>query len=257
MAMILLDEVDSTNTYAKQHFSELDDGTLVAARRQTAGRGRLGRSWLSGVDRDITATFVLKNISDGFHAGVICGLAVLRLIRECCPEALSFFKWPNDIYVRERKICGILSEGVVSGGRLSGVVCGFGINVNSDENDLLQAGQPATSLYLCSKSKFDVKKLTEKLEKYLFECYIKFNLDFPAVMEEWRRENRLTGQPLEAVDPAGTRITGVFRRIDADGAMILECEDGEKRFLCGDIKIDVSGTDWEKMRREIDSSSGV
>ena len=70
--MILLDEVDSTNTYAKQHFSDLADGTLVAARMQTAGRGRLGRSWLSGCGRDITATFVLKNISDGFHAGVIC-----------------------------------------------------------------------------------------------------------------------------------------------------------------------------------------
>ena len=63
----------------------------------------------------------------------------------------------------------------------------------------------------------------------------------------------VTGHPLTAVDPAGTQITGVFRRIDADGAMILECEDGEKRFLCGDIKIDVSGTDWGKMRREIKS----
>lgn len=249
--MILLDEVDSTNTYAKQHFAELADGTLVAARMQTAGRGRLGRSWLSGRDRDITATFVLKNISDGFHAGVICGLAVLKLIRECSPGSLSFLKWPNDIYVREKKICGILSEGIVSGGRLAGVVCGFGINVNSTEDDLVSAGQPATSLTICAGRKFDVEKLTEKLEKYLIECYINFNLDFSAVMEQWRRENRLTGHPLEAVDPAGTRITGVFRRIDADGALILESERGETRFLCGDIKIDVSGTDWEKMRREI------
>ena len=255
--MILLDEVDSTNTYAKRHFDNLADGTLVSARMQTAGRGRLGRSWLSGRDRDITATFILKNISDGFHAGVICGLAVLKLIREYAPGSLSFLKWPNDIYIREKKICGILSEGVISDGRLAGVVCGFGVNVNSTENDLFTAGQPATSLHICTGRNFDVEKLTERLEKYLFECYIKFNLDFPAVMEEWRRENRLVGHPLEAVDPAGTRITGVFSRIDDDGAMILAQNGGEARFLCGDIKIDVAGTDWEKMSREIAADKAV
>ena len=249
--MILLDEVGSTNTYAKEHFSGLDDATLVSARSQTAGRGRLDRKWLAKKDCDITASIVLKNLESGFHAGVVGGLAVLKLVRECVPGALSFLKWPNDIYIREKKVCGILCEGVISGGRLAGVVCGMGVNVNSTQDDLSGAGQPATSLSIEAGREFDVKFLSEKLEKYLKECYINFNLDFSAVLDSWKLENRLTGQVIEAVSPAGTRFTGVFREIDASGAMVLECEYGTKTFSCGDVKIDVAQTDWEKMRRDI------
>ena len=249
--MILLDEVNSTNTYAKNNFSVLSDGALVAARCQTAGRGRLDRRWLAKRDCDITATMVFKNLDSGFHAGVISGLAVLRLIREYAPNSLSFLKWPNDVYIREKKVCGILSEGIISDGALQGVVCGMGINVNSSENDLSNAGQPAVSLSVETGEIFDVKFLTEKLEKYLLECYINFNLDFSSVLDAWRRENRLIGQVIEAVSPSGTRFTGVFERIDVQGNLVLDCEYGKKTFSCGDIKIDVSKTDWEKMYRDI------
>lgn len=251
--MILLDEVNSTNTYAKEHFSELDDGTLVAARCQTAGRGRLDRRWLAKKDCDITASMVFKNLSDGFHAGVISGLAVLRLVRECSPCSLSFLKWPNDVYIGYEKVCGILSEGVISYGRLAGVICGMGINVNSGITDLISAGQPATSLSIAAGKEFNVKFLTEKLEKYLLECYIKFNSDLPAVMECWKAENLLTGEVIEAVSPAGTRITGVFREIDASGAMILESSGETQLFSCGDIKIDVSKINWQDLRRKFDA----
>ena len=255
--MILLDEVGSTNTYAKEHFDELADGTLVAARCQTAGRGRLERKWLSKKDCDITASMVFKNLDSGFHAGVICGLAVLRLIREYAPGKLSFLKWPNDVYIRERKICGILSEGIISGGRLAGVVCGMGVNINSTYEELSAAGQPAVSLAMATGCDFNVKNLTEKLEKYLLECYINFNFNFSTVLEEWKLENRLIGQVLEAVSPTGTRFTGVFSEIDDSGALVMECGCGRKTFSCGDIKIDVRATDWEKMRRDIYSGQKV
>ena len=249
--MILLDEVNSTNTYAKEHFGSLADGTLVSARCQTAGRGRLDRKWLAKKDCDITASMVLKNLDNGFHAGVIAGLAVLRLVRECAPEALSFLKWPNDVYIRHEKICGILCEGVISKGKLAGVICGMGININSSPADLAGAGQPATSLSIAAGKEFNVKFLTEKLEKYLNECYINLNLDFSAVMNRWKAENRLIGQTIEAVSPTGTRITGVFRDIDDSGAMVLESAGQLSLFSCGDIKIDVTKTDWQEVRRGI------
>lgn len=249
--MILLDEVDSTNTYAKNNFELLADGCLISARSQTAGRGRLNRKWLAKKDCDITSTMVFKQLDNGFHAGVICGLAVLRLAREFLPGKLSFLKWPNDVYIREKKVCGILSEGIISDGALKGVVCGMGININSTTDDLACAGQPATSFAIEAGVNFDVKFLTEKLEKYLLECYINFNLDFLSVFEAWKTENRLTGRMIEAVSPSGTRYTGVFKRIDGSGNLVLSCEYGEKTFSCGDIKIDVSGTDWERMYQEI------
>ena len=127
--IILLDKVDSTNTYARNNFDTLADGSVVFAREQTAGRGRLGRKWVSKRDESITGSAVLKKVSQPFHAGIVTGLAGLELVRECVPQAFSFFKWPNDIYIDDCKIAGILSEGVLKNGRLDGVVSGIGINV--------------------------------------------------------------------------------------------------------------------------------
>ena len=106
-----LDEVDSTNTYAKQHFRELGDGGAVSAVRQTAGRGRVGRKWLSADGLDITASFVFQKLDQPFYAGVITGIAAIEMLQEHAPEAAAFFKWPNDIYVNCAKLSGMLSEG--------------------------------------------------------------------------------------------------------------------------------------------------
>ena len=239
------------SNYAKIHFDELQNLSLVSARCQTAGVGRLGRKWISAKDRDITATAVLKEISDGFHAGIICGLAVLTLIRQMTPDSISFFKWPNDIYIGNRKLCGILSEGIIRNRSLAGVVCGMGINVNSSFEELQHAGQPATSLSIESGSNFDIIFLTEKLENLIRRCYIKSNSDFQSVFELWKRENRLIGNLIEVVDPTGTRFTGVFRDIDSSGAMLMQCGSREKIFSCGDVKIDITGTDWDVMRQAI------
>ena len=80
--LIVLPQVDSTNTYAKNHFFELEDCTVVAAVEQTAGRGRLGRKWVTAPNTALTATVVFKEIQQPFHAGAIAGLAGLELIRE-------------------------------------------------------------------------------------------------------------------------------------------------------------------------------
>ena len=108
--LLILDEVDSTNTYAREHFDDLPDGTLVVARRQTAGRGRRGRSWLSPPGINFTGSILLKRLEDGFHAGCLLGVAALSLLRELAPELPAYLKWPNDIYVENRKLAGLLSE---------------------------------------------------------------------------------------------------------------------------------------------------
>ena len=145
-ALIVLDEVDSTNSWAMRHFDTLDDGAVIAAISQNAGRGRLGRKWVTVPGSSLTASAVFKNIAKPYHAGVITGLAGLELIRKYAPDSFSFFKWPNDIYIRQCKISGILSEGVLRCGRLLGVVSGIGINVNQSVEDLAVLENPATSL---------------------------------------------------------------------------------------------------------------
>ena len=259
MSILWLEEVDSTNTYAKEHFDELADGTLVAARRQTSGRGRLNRVWYSEKGTAITATLVMKHISGGFAAGCVGGLAALLLVRECCPKAVSFLKWPNDVYIENAKVAGVLCEGLLRGGKLVGVVCGIGINVNSGFEALRRVGQPAVSLKTASgrTADFSIDLLTEKLEKLLAECYIKANLDLAFLRRCHQSENRLIGRKIQVISPTGKVIDGVFAGIGNDGEMLLESTGGLSVFHCGDVKVDLTGTDWDEMRQKMISDGTI
>ncbi len=238
--LIVLDEVDSTNSWAMRNFAELDDCTVVAAISQTAGRGRLGRKWVAAPDYSLTASAVLKNIEQPFHAGIITGLAGLELVRQYAPDSFSFFKWPNDIYIRECKIAGILSEGVLRNGRLAGVVSGIGININQGTSDLLTLGNPATSLFIQTGEKFFLEKLRFELAEKIKKYYIIYRSNSGSVLELWRDENRLIGETLVLNMPDGRVRQGCFTAIGANGEMLLESSGEIFRFDCGDVKIDTT-----------------
>ena len=239
--LIVLPQVDSTNTYAKDNFASLPDGAVVAAVEQFAGRGRLGRKWLAGPGEALTASAILKNIRQPFHAGVITGLAGLELIREYLPEAFVFFKWPNDIYIREKKLAGILSEGVIAGGKLIGVVSGIGINVNQDAAVLAELDNPAASLRTECGKKFFLEKMRFELAEKIKKYYIIYQSNSGILLDLWRDENRLIGEELVLNTPGGEVKQGCFTAIGDGGEMVLRSPDGEVfRFDCGDVKIDAS-----------------
>ena len=243
LPIVRLDAVDSTNTYAKDHFRELPDGSAVSARIQTAGRGRLGRRWLSGAGMDITATFIFKKMDRPFLAGAVTGIAAVDVIKENCPEMSPFLKWPNDVYVGTRKLAGLLSEAVWEHGAMQCVVCGIGININSGDEFLSAAGQPASSLFSLTGRHFDVDFLLDRLAKVVNGYYIMCQHYPREVFARWRGCNRLIGHAIEVTDPAGKRMTGLFRDVDGDGAMIFECGGVRRRFTCGDVKINASASD--------------
>lgn len=239
--LIVLSRVDSTNTYAKNNFYTLDDGCVVSALEQYAGRGRLGRKWFSEAGKAICATAVLKNVDQPFHAGIIVGLAGLELIRECLPEEFVFLKWPNDIYVNECKIAGILSEGVMEKGALAGVVSGIGLNVNQSNSELAEVMSPATSLAICAGKEFFLEKLRQELAEKIKKYYIMYRSNSGDILRSWRGENRLIGENLVLISPDGQERQGCFIDIGEDGGMILESPGGEIfHFDCGDVKINVS-----------------
>ncbi len=101
---IHLETVDSTNTYARENFDRFPDATLITAGKQTAGRGRLGRKWVSPENQNIYASFLMKEISQPFYATIVSSLAVLRTLRATVPDIDCYIKWPNDIYVGHAKI---------------------------------------------------------------------------------------------------------------------------------------------------------
>lgn len=134
--VLRLDEVDSTNSYARGLAEDgAPDGTVVVARKQTSGKGRLGRQWYSSGDFGLWFSMLLRPEFDPRFAGMLgisAGVAVAQAIRSLV-GAEAVLKWPNDVLIEGRKVCGILAEGRTTGTRLEWAVVGIGINVTPPE----------------------------------------------------------------------------------------------------------------------------
>lgn len=160
--------IDSTNTAAKN--AECKDGTIFIAEMQTNGKGRMGRDWISDKKKGIWMSIVLmpKIVPERINQlTLVTGLAVCETLTEI--YKLDFkIKWPNDIIIEGKKVCGILTEGVAEANKVK-VISGIGINVNS-KNFPADLENKATSIYLLTGKKADrveiINKFAENFEKY-------------------------------------------------------------------------------------------
>lgn len=146
--IIWLDSVDSTNEEARRHIDEFDNLSVLSVMSQSCGRGQRGNSWLSEPGKNLLFSIVLK-YSDGlgdtdltppvqaydqFVISQLTSLAVVDLLAS--HGIVARIKWPNDIYVGDRKICGMLIENAVRGKRLHTSIIGIGLNVNQRNFDV-------------------------------------------------------------------------------------------------------------------------
>ena len=232
------DTIDSTNTYAVQHFDVLSDGDLVVSSIQTAGRGRLNRKWVSK-EGNLFASFVVKEpFGEPFYATMISSLSVIAVIKKLYPDLNPVIKWPNDVLLNGKKICGVLCEGVIRQGQLRGIICGIGVNLNLTEEDLAEIDQPATSLSVAAGEKINLKKFTEQLEIYLNWYYITGNNHTSELYGIWKKQNAVIGQTVLLYPPDGTAFSANVLDISEDGRLIAELEDGSQvPFSCGDVKM--------------------
>lgn len=164
---------DSTNIQAKNHFN-LPDGTLFLADTQTMGKGRLGRSWESGSGCGLWFSILLKPDIALFQTSaltLIAGIAVCRVL--CRLGFDAKIKWPNDIVLECKKVCGILTEASAENNKINYIVCGIGINVNNNNFDD-ELSKKATSLFLESNSVTDRYSLLSNILSEFELCYIDF-----------------------------------------------------------------------------------
>jgi BirA family biotin operon repressor/biotin-[acetyl-CoA-carboxylase] ligase len=128
-------ELDSTNDELLRHISEYDNLSVVAALRQTAGRGQRGNRWVSEGGENLTFSLLLR--PSGLPATEFMSLTYLATLSVkgwlCSQGVPAVIKWPNDIYVGNRKICGMLVENTLSGRRIAASVIGIGLNLNQTE----------------------------------------------------------------------------------------------------------------------------
>ena len=220
-------ETDSTNLWIKRLAKEgASEGTLALAEFQSAGRGRLGRSWEVPEGTSVMMSILLRPKFEPQHAPtltLVMGMAVAKAVKN-----LGFdvsIKWPNDVVVSHKKICGILTEMGVRDGKIDYAVIGVGINVNIKEFPEEMADK-ATSLYLESGKEFDRSQIPGLVMEAFEEYYEKFaaTCDLSGLKEEYESILANYNQPVRVL--AKEPYEGVARGITDGGELLVEKTDG-------------------------------
>ena len=220
-------ETDSTNLWIKRLAKEgASEGTLALAEFQSAGRGRLGRSWEVPEGTSVMMSILLRPKFEPQYAPtlpLVMGMAVAKAVKN-----LGFdvsIKWPNDVVVSHKKICGILTEMGVRDGKIDYAVIGVGINVNIKEFPEEMADK-ATSLYLESGKEFDRSQIPGLVMEAFEEYYEKFaaTCDLSGLKEEYESILANYNQPVRVL--AKEPYEGVARGITDGGELLVEKTDG-------------------------------
>ena len=232
------DTIDSTNTRLLADKDSLPDRTVYAALFQTAGRGQKGNRWESRSGENLTFSILLKPEAlparEQFILSQVVALGLLDFLRS--EQVKATIKWPNDIYVADKKICGTLIEPTLSEGRLSSAVAGIGLNLNQKDFD--PSLPNPTSLSLVTRRSYDVKEtLPRVLEPIFARCdklyspYARNGYDAEYMEHLYRRGgwHAFEELPVSVVPTEhrnGTRIEARILGIDTDARLLLEHRNG-------------------------------
>ena len=239
--------IDSTNTKAKQ-LAELGEaeGTLVTAEEQTAGKGRRGRSWESEPGVGIWMTLLLRpSLLPVKVSGLtlLAALALVRAIKDVC-RLDAQIKWPNDVILAKKKICGILTEMSSEENYVHYVVVGIGINANMASFSR-EVEETATSIYLQTGKKINRAELAAAWIQSFCEYYGQFikRQDLSFVTEEYNsvlankdKEVRVYYGMAGQISLENTDV-GIARGIDRDGALLVDMKGQRKRIVSGEVSV--------------------
>lgn len=232
------DTVGSTNDLARTLGRQgAPDGLAVLADAQSAGRGRQGRPWQSPPGTGVWLSVLLRPPLPPAALApltLVVAVAVATALREL--DVPAGIKWPNDIYVGDRKCCGILTELDLAGDRVDFAVVGMGLNVNQDAFPP-ELAATATSLRLALGRPVDRAPLVAALLAHLEGLYDQFLAGgLPAILDRWRALSITLGRTVTVRPTGGDPLTGVAEDVGADGALLLRLPDGRReRLLAGEV----------------------
>jgi BirA family biotin operon repressor/biotin-[acetyl-CoA-carboxylase] ligase len=242
---IHLPSTTSTNTIAHELArAGARDGTVVITDHQTRGRGRLERAWISPPGEDLLFSLILRpslSPDRAFQVTAAASLAVAHAIRrETGLDAR--IKWPNDIYIKEKKASGILTELGITGTQMEYAVIGIGINVNSYPTLDTELRKIATSLRLETGRNVDRLALLAAILEELEQFYERLKGgEFAALKIMWDALSLITGRQI-TITTGDARHQGVAESVDDDGTLIVRDRNGgTQRFVCGDVSLSLRG----------------
>ncbi|NJF24135.1 biotin--[acetyl-CoA-carboxylase] ligase [Thermococcus sp. Bubb.Bath] len=225
--IIRLEEVDSTNRYAKDIAPEAPEGTVVVARRQSSGRGRLGRRWESP-EGGLWLSVILKPEKPDLRLVFIGGLAVVDTLLDFGLQ--GGIKWPNDVWVNGKKISGVLTEGKGN----DYVLLGIGLNVNNPLPPELSGS--ATSMMLEIGRAVTLERVLDKLLFHLDVWYTIYRERPDLLMARLRERTFILGRTVRVTEGETTMIGRALDVLD-DGSLLLEVGGELKRILYGDVSL--------------------
>lgn len=226
--LIVLDSVDSTNDYLKKLGNEgCENGTVVAAREQTKGKGRLGRTWQSKKDDGIAFSVLLRpNVAPNEVSAItpLAGLAVCKAIREYTKLDCAI-KWPNDIIVGRKKLVGILTEMSAEFDAVEYVITGIGINVDHTSFPE-EIAFKATSLLLETGRHIDKNEFLACLLEHIENEFVKNNLELtPTALSEYTDLCATVGRSV-TFQRGTRRISGMAVGVSDHGELKVMMSDG-------------------------------
>ena len=237
-----LETVDSTNTFLKT--GEAEDRTVVYTFNQTSGRGRENRKWADFTDKNLALSILLKDGLTG-NTGIInpvwivaaVSLSVIDILKDC-RIIDAWIKWPNDVYISDKKISGILAESSWNGGRLEKVIVGIGLNINTGRNDLDSIDKKAASILSETGIKHDLMSFSRKFISIL-DGY--FNLLFEKnginrIKDLWLSYSKFIGMNARWT-LREKEIYGIVDEILDDGTIVLKSGDITHKIISGDVEI--------------------
>lgn len=234
-------EVTSTNDVAKKFVDDdAPEGTVILAEQQTAGRSRKRTDWASP-EGGIYMTIILKpeiTLLEASKLTIVTGVALAKTLHDKF-NIDAGIKWPNDILIGSKKICGILTEAVTDFDKIKAVLIGVGIDLNIDYEDIPDY---LKDMVTSVKEETDEEHKRTEILKVFFKVFEEFYDEFKKgnfkyIISEWRRLSSTTGNRVK-VYKDGKALEADAVGIDTQGALIVELDDGNlERITSGECKI--------------------
>jgi BirA family biotin operon repressor/biotin-[acetyl-CoA-carboxylase] ligase len=241
--ILFFPEIDSTNREARDRAREgAGAGTVVLADFQSRGRGRLGRAWESPSGANVYLSVILRPPIPPPAAPqitLLAGVSTARALSNVSGLECRI-KWPNDIFLRGKKMAGILAEMEGEGSETRFIILGIGVNVNWKKEEFPpELRDTATSLQAEKGEEFSRAAVTAGLLRELEAEYISFLREgfSSRLRNEWNRLSWVNGKPVTLRSPEGT-ISGRALGLDTDGALLLlDGEGNPRRFIAGEVSL--------------------
>lgn len=219
------------------------EGLLVMADSQTAGRGRLTRTWFSPPGDNLYFSLLLRpdvEIAAVPSLPLVIGLAVAEAIVACAPALLPKIKWPNDILINGKKVCGILCELNVRQDKIDYIVVGIGINVNLPAEQIpVELKERATSILIENGAPLKREQLLAAILNRLEPIYDNWRaFGFQPLVQNINALDALRGLSIH-VEHAGSPLEGVASGIQHDGSLLLQTAQGPTAIYSGEAHIRV------------------